>query len=103
MLITERIKSNSENGDSFIGVVFVIEHRQAIERNVTAPLAFQIGQIADELKPDLFMALAARREGLSPDQSYLVWQAMLRVNHTIYSAFGNDGRAFKKLSHTYDF
>jgi hypothetical protein len=70
---------------------FVIEHRQAVEGNVAAPLAFQIGQLTDEFKTDLFMALAARREGLPPYQRYLVGQAMLRVNHTIYSAFGNDG------------
>jgi hypothetical protein len=66
---------------------------------MAAPLAFQIGQIAHEFKTDLLMALAARREDLSPDERYLVGQAMLRVNYTIYSAFGNDGRAFKKLSH----
>ena len=71
--------------------LFVVEHRQAIERNMAAPLALQIGQITDELKPDFFMTLAARREGLSPDQRDLVGQAMLRVNHTINSAFGNDG------------
>jgi hypothetical protein len=67
---------------------------------MATPLAFQIGQIADEFKPDFLMALAARREGLSPDQRYLVGQAMLCVNHTINSAFGNNRRAFKKLSHS---
>ena len=67
---------------------------------MAASLAFQIGQIADEFKSDFFMAFAARREGLSPDQRDLVGQAMLRVDHTIDSAFGNDGRTSKMLSHS---
>src|SRR3954468_17776400 len=45
------------------------------------------------------MAFAARREGLPPDQGYLMGQTMLRVNHALNSAFGDEGRAFKKFSH----
>jgi hypothetical protein len=78
---------------------FVIKRRQAIKRNMTTPFALQLRQFTDKFEPDLFMALAARREGLSPDQRYLMGQAMLRMNHAINSAFRDDGGAFKKLAH----
>jgi hypothetical protein len=66
---------------------------------MATPFALQLRQFTDEFKPDLFMALAARRKGLSADQRYLMGQAMLRVNHAINSAFRDDGWAFKKFSH----
>jgi hypothetical protein len=75
---------------------FIVEHRQAVKRDMAAPFALQIRQFTYKFKPHLFMALTARRESLSPDQRYLMGQAMLRVSHAINSAFGNDGRAFVK-------
>lgn len=65
--------------------------------------ALQFRQFTDEFKPDLFMALAARGEGLSPDKRNLMRQAMLCVKHAIDSAFGDDGRAFEKLGHKLHF
>ena len=70
---------------------------------MAAAFAFQFRQFTDEFKPDLFMALAARREGLSPDKRNLMGQAMLCVKHAIDSAFGDNGRAFEKLGHKLHF
>jgi hypothetical protein len=48
-------------------IIFVIKHRQAIERNMTTPFTLQVRQFTHKFKADLFMALAAGRKGLSPD------------------------------------
>jgi hypothetical protein len=70
---------------------------------MTAPFALQVRQFTHKFKPDLFMALAARRKSLSPDKRNLMRQPMLCMKHTINSAFGDDGRAFEKLGHKLHF
>ena len=58
---------------------------------MAAPFAFQVRQFSHKFKADFFMALAAGGKGLPSNQSHFMGQAMSRVNHTINSAFGNDG------------
>jgi hypothetical protein len=75
---------------------FVIEHRQAVERDAATSIARQFRQFTDQFKPDFFMAAGTRRKNLSPQQRYFVGQTMLRVNHTVYSAFRDGVRALVK-------
>jgi hypothetical protein len=85
----QNVNDNALNTPVFSGwlSLFVIDYRQAVERNVAAPFARQPRQFSDEFKPDLFMAPGTRRKNLSPEQRYFVGQAMLRMNHPVDSAF----------------
>jgi hypothetical protein len=76
--------------------VFVIQNRQAVKRNIAAPFALQLRQFTDEFKPDFLMALSTGREYLSSKQRYFVRQTMLRMSHSVDSAFRDGFRALVK-------
>jgi hypothetical protein len=60
------------NNDLAWRSVFVVEHWQAVERNMAASFARQFRQFSHELKPDLFTALGTWRKNLSSNQRYLM-------------------------------
>jgi hypothetical protein len=74
--------------------IFIVEYREAVERNVAAPFLCQARQHANQFEADGFMAFGARWKSLSGNQRYLMGQAMLRVNDAIDPAVRDGVRAF---------
>ena len=72
-------------------------HQRSIDnierRRSLGALPLQIRQLAYQFKPDIFMALGARRKGLSSNQGDLMGKAMLCVIHAVDSTPGNRVRA----------
>jgi hypothetical protein len=66
---------------------------------VAPALPRQLRQFTQQFKPDVFMALGARRKSLSANQSDLMGQAVLRVDYAVDPALGDRVRALIEICH----